>query len=63
MNGEILKYTKKYILQAIEINLIEPFTDVTANKNAIQEVAKHFRKIYNGTIINRGSNKVTVPIN
>jgi len=32
------KYTKKYILQTIEINLIEPFTDVTANKNAIQVV-------------------------
>lgn len=42
------------------IHLIEPFTDVTNNPNAIQEVAKHFRKIYNGTIIiNRGFNKET----
>lgn len=42
------------------IHLIEPFTDVTANKHAIQEVAKHFRKIYNGTIIiNRAFNKET----
>ncbi len=42
------------------IHLIEPFTDVTGNENAIQEVAKHFRKIYNGTIIiNRGFNKET----
>lgn len=42
------------------IHLIEPFTDVTGNANAIQEVAKHFRKIYNGTIIiNRGFTKET----
>lgn len=42
------------------IHLIEPFTDVTTNTDAIQEVAKHFRKIYNGTIIiNRGFNKET----
>jgi len=42
------------------IHLIEPFTDVTDVPGAIQEVAKHFRKIYNGTIIiNRGFNKET----
>lgn len=42
------------------VHLIEPFTDVTGNANAIQEVAKHFRKIYNGTIIiNRAFNKET----
>ena len=42
------------------IHLIEPFTDVTNNPHAIQEVAKHFRKIYKGTIIiNRGFNKET----
>lgn len=42
------------------VHLIEPFTDVTGNDNAIQEVAKHFRKIYNGTIIiNRAFNKET----
>jgi len=40
------------------LHLIEPFTDVSKNKYAIQEVAKHFRKIYKGTlIINRGFNK------
>ncbi|AZA59626.1 alkene reductase [Chryseobacterium indoltheticum] len=42
------------------LHLIEPFTDVSDNSFAIQEVAKHFRKIYNGTIIiNRGFNKET----
>jgi len=42
------------------VHLIEPFTDVTNNENAIQEVAKHFRKIYNGTIIiNCAFNKET----
>jgi N-ethylmaleimide reductase len=42
------------------VHLIEPFTDVTGNTNAIQEVAKHFRQIYNGTIIiNRAFNKET----
>ncbi|MBO6185698.1 MAG: alkene reductase [Chryseobacterium sp.] len=42
------------------LHLIEPFTDVSDNSNAIQEVAKHFRNIYNGTIImNRGFNKQT----
>jgi N-ethylmaleimide reductase len=42
------------------IHLIEPFTDVTDVPDAIPEVAKHFRKIYNGTIIiNRGFNKET----
>jgi N-ethylmaleimide reductase len=42
------------------IHLVEPFTDVTDNLNAMQEVAKYFRKIYNGRIIiNRGFNKET----
>jgi len=42
------------------IHLTEPFTDVTANPHAVQEVAKHFRKIYTGTIIiNRAFNKET----
>ena len=42
------------------IHLIEPFTNVTGNKNAIQHVAKHFREIYKGTIIiNRAFNKQT----
>ncbi|WP_400263145.1 alkene reductase [Sphingobacterium sp. SG20118] len=42
------------------IHLIEPFTDVSANPHAIQEVAKHFRPLYTGTIIiNRGFNKDT----
>lgn len=40
------------------VHFIEPFTDVTGNSDAIQEVAKHFRKIYTGTIIiNRAFNK------
>ncbi|MGY0034754.1 oxidoreductase [Pedobacter sp. NJ-S-72] len=42
------------------LHLIEPFTDVSGNIHAIQEVAKHFRPIYKGTIIiNRGFNKET----
>ena len=40
------------------LHLSEPFTDVTGNQNAIQEVAKHYRPIYKGTIIiNRGFTK------
>lgn len=42
------------------LHLIEPFTDVSGNANAIQEVAKHFRPIYKGIIIiNRGFTKET----
>ena len=42
------------------VHLIEPFTDVTGNADAIQQVARHFRKIYNGTIIiNRAFTKET----
>ncbi len=42
------------------LHLIEPFTDVTGNPDAIQEVAKHFRKIFKGIIIiNRGFTKET----
>lgn len=42
------------------LHLIEPFTDVSGNPNAIQEVAKHFGPLYKGTIIiNRGFNKDT----
>lgn len=42
------------------IHLIEPFTDVSALSEAIQEVAKYFRKIYNGSIIiNRAFTKET----
>lgn len=42
------------------VHLIEPFTDVTGNKDAVQEVAKHFRKVYSGTIIiNRGFTQET----
>lgn len=42
------------------LHLIEPFTDVSKNADAIQEVAKHFRQVYHGTIIiNRGFNKET----
>ncbi|WP_113654637.1 alkene reductase [Pedobacter namyangjuensis] len=55
-----------YIVQRLNdyglayIHLIEPFTDVSEIPDAIQEVAKHFRKIFSGTIIiNRGFNKET----
>lgn len=42
------------------IHLTEPFTDVTGNPYAVQEVAKHFRKIHKGAIIiNRAFNKET----
>jgi N-ethylmaleimide reductase len=42
------------------VHLIEPFTDVSQNSHAIQQVARHFRKIYEGTIIiNRGFTKET----
>lgn len=40
------------------LHLLEPFTDITNNPYAIQEVAKHFRKVYEGTIIiNKGFDK------
>jgi N-ethylmaleimide reductase len=42
------------------LHLIEPFTDVTGNAHAVQQVARHFRKVYNGTIIiNRAFTKET----
>lgn len=42
------------------IHLTEPFTDVTDVPHAVTEVAKHFRPLYNGTlIINKGFNRET----
>jgi N-ethylmaleimide reductase len=42
------------------LHLTEPFTDVSGNLWAIEEVAKRYRPIYDGTIIiNRGFNKAT----
>ncbi len=42
------------------IHLLEPFTDVSGIPDAVQKVAKHFREIYNGTIIiNRAFTKET----
>jgi N-ethylmaleimide reductase len=42
------------------LHLTEPFTDVSGNPWAIEEVAKRYRPLYDGTIIiNRGFNKVT----
>jgi len=42
------------------LHLTEPFTDVSGNPWAIQEVAKRYRPLYDGTIIiNRGFNKIT----
>ncbi|MBD1384315.1 alkene reductase [Mucilaginibacter rigui] len=40
------------------LHLTEPFTDVSGNPWGIEEVAKRYRPLYNGTIIiNRGFNK------
>jgi N-ethylmaleimide reductase len=37
------------------IHLSEPFTDVSAIPYAVSEIAKHFRPLYNGTLmINSG---------
>jgi N-ethylmaleimide reductase len=33
------------------IHLSEPFTDVSAIPYAVTEVAKHFRPLYNGTLM------------
>jgi N-ethylmaleimide reductase len=42
------------------LHLTEPFTDVSGNLWAIEEVAKRYRLLYDGTIIiNRGFNKAT----
>jgi len=42
------------------LHLTEPFTDVSRFPFAIKEVAKHFRPLYNGTlIINKGFDKVS----
>lgn len=42
------------------IHLIEPYTDVSGNPYAIKEIAKHYRKIYNGILItNNGFTKET----
>lgn len=58
--------TYEYILNRMNdyglayAHLIEPFTDVTGIEYAVKEVAKHYRKVYNGTIIiNRAFNKET----
>jgi len=56
--------TFEYIIRKLNdyglayIHLTEPFTDVTNVPFAVKEVAKHFRPMYNGTlIINKGFNK------
>lgn len=42
------------------LHLIEPFTDVSSLSQAVQEVAKHYRGIYKGSIIiNRAFSKQT----
>ncbi|QTE39796.1 alkene reductase [Mucilaginibacter gossypii] len=42
------------------LHLTEPFTDVSGNPWGIEEVAKRYRPLYDGTIIiNRGFNKTT----
>ena len=56
--------TFEYIIKKLNdyglayIHLTEPFTDVSAVPHAVGEVAKHFRPLYNGTlIINKGFTK------
>jgi len=58
--------TFEYIIRRLNnygmayIHLTEPFTDVSNVPFAVKEVAKHFRPLYNGTlIINNGFNKET----
>ncbi len=58
--------TYEYILGRLNdyglayVHLIEPFTDVSGIEYAVKDVAKHYRKVYNGTIIiNRAFNKET----
>jgi N-ethylmaleimide reductase len=42
------------------LHLTEPYTDVSENLFAIQQVAKHYRKIYRGVLmINKGFTKST----
>lgn len=42
------------------LHLTEPFTDISGNPWGIEEVAKRYRPLYDGTIIiNRGFNKAT----
>jgi N-ethylmaleimide reductase len=63
MNKEILFESFNLKLNDYDLaylHLSEPFTDVSGNEKAIQEVAKHYRPIYKGTIIiNRGFTKET----
>lgn len=61
--------TYEYILGRLNdyglayVHLIEPFTDVSGIEYAVKEVAEHYRKVYNGTIIiNRAFNKETATV-
>ncbi|MDB5207637.1 MAG: NADH:flavin oxidoreductase [Flavisolibacter sp.] len=63
---EVTIPTFEYIIKRLNdyglayIHLTEPFTDVANVPFAVTEVAKHFRPLYNGTlIINKGFNKET----
>ncbi len=58
--------TFEYIIKRLNdyglayVHLTEPFSDVTKVPHAVTEVAKHFRPLYNGTlIINKGFTKET----
>jgi N-ethylmaleimide reductase len=58
--------TFEYIIKRLNdyglayIHLTEPFSDVTGVPHAVKEVARHFRPLYNGTlIINKGFNRET----
>jgi N-ethylmaleimide reductase len=49
--------TFEYIIKKLNdynlayIHLSEPFTDVSAIPYAVSEIAKHFRPLYNGTLM------------
>jgi N-ethylmaleimide reductase len=51
------KPTFEYIIKKLNdynlayIHLSEPFTDVSAIPYAVTEIAKHFRPLYNGTLM------------
>lgn len=56
MDGDTIP-TFEYIIKKLNdynlayIHLSEPFTDVSEVKHAVTEIAKHFRPLYNGTLM------------
>ena len=52
----IVKQLNEYPLAYL--HLVEPITDISGNKFAVQQIAKHYRPLYKGTlIINRSFDK------